>query len=788
MATAVLTLLVPPIVARHLSRPEFSAWMLILQLAAYAAVFNLGIQSATSRYVAFYLTRNDRESASDIVSTAFLVLVLMAVVAASLIVVTSFSIGYLFPALPASLVGTSTTCLLLVGITVALGLPAEAIAGSFTGIQRSELVALIQGSGRLVLAAVLIGIAMMGGTMTSMAVAFAAINAAILLAYCWTSHRLGIVNISWTRAHWHSLRQIWTYSGTLIVWMVAMFFINGFDTAIVGRVEFASTGIYSACFGPILLIAGLQQALFAPLLQLGAARSAQGASASLPSLLFRATRLSTLLLLSLSVPLLVFGRELVPWWLGPAYVVQALPIFVLLLVGNTIRLLATPYALLLLATMKHRRVLLGPIVEAGTNVAVAVAAGLRFGAVGVACGVVAGAIVGQLIVVRVNAPRTMEIIGNLRVLLWKGVAQPLCCALPAVAFAIATTTQLASGERIAIGVAAILSFAAPAWIFCVEADERSFVRSGFVSLVKHLLPDNTGRRRLAWLMLTLLRQPHRITHRLSAANLRLYRQFARHKAHCCICGATGSLFFGMPDAEVCRHLGNGLLRETLGCKSCGSTNRQRTLAHTLISTLQRDFLYSGSEIARLQPGPRRVDLWDTDAFSPVSARIRAATNLTLSKYLPELAFGVEVEPGVFNIDLQKISFESARFDVILSSDVMEHVRNDAAAHAEIFRCLRPGGVYIFTVPYLEDREQTVRLVDTSTAEDVFLEPPHYHGDPITGKILSYRIYGRDFVQRLREVGFDAIFVRTERPEEGIFFGDCFIAAKPANAAADTRRP
>jgi SAM-dependent methyltransferase len=297
-------------------------------------------------------------------------------------------------------------------------------------------------------------------------------------------------------------------------------------------------------------------------------------------------------------------------------------------------------------------------------------------------------------------------------------------------------------------------------------------------LLKRLLPECTKRRLVATLIMTLLTQPNRLRHRLNYWNICLYRQFARVKAHCCICGNTGALFFDMPDVDLRHHHGIRELRETLQCKSCGSTNRQRTLSHTLISVLQRQFACTGAALGQLARTAKKIEIWDTDAFSPISARVRSVANITLSKYLPELPFGVEVAPGVFNIDLQKINFESGRFDIILSSDIMEHVRDDRTAHAEIFRCLRPGGTYIFTVPYIEDRSRTVRLVDTSSAQDIFLVPPHYHGDPITGNILAYRIYGRDLIQQLESVGFEVRFLWIELSAEGIFSGDCFIATRP----------
>jgi SAM-dependent methyltransferase len=307
---------------------------------------------------------------------------------------------------------------------------------------------------------------------------------------------------------------------------------------------------------------------------------------------------------------------------------------------------------------------------------------------------------------------------------------------------------------------------------------RAATVSTIKPLLKRLLPERTKRRLAVTLLLTLITQPHRLRYRLNPQSIRDWRRFARTQAHCCICGSTGPLFFDMPDIELCRHHGIDVLRETLSCKSCGSTNRQRNLAHALISVLRRQFASEGTALDELTSRAGKVEIWDTDAFGPIGARVGSVANVTRSKYLPQLPFGVETEPGVYNIDLQHVSFPSNRFDVILTSDVMEHVRDDRRAHAEIFRCLRPGGAYLFTVPYAEDRARTLRLVDTSSAEDVFLEPPHYHGDPISGKILAYRIYGSDLLERLEEAGFEARFEKSELAAEGIFAGDCFIATKP----------
>ena len=45
-----------------------------------------------------------------------------------------------------------------------------------------------------------------------------------------------------------------------------------------------------------------------------------------------------------------------------------------------------------------------------------------------------------------------------------------------------------------------------------------------------------------------------------------------------------------------------------------------------------------------------------------------------------------------------LPLRSASFDAVIASDVLEHIADDAAAAREIGRVLRPGGVFIFSVP------------------------------------------------------------------------------------------
>lgn len=54
--------------------------------------------------------------------------------------------------------------------------------------------------------------------------------------------------------------------------------------------------------------------------------------------------------------------------------------------------------------------------------------------------------------------------------------------------------------------------------------------------------------------------------------------------------------------------------------------------------------------------------------------------------------------GVLRGDATKLPFASASFDVVITSEVLEHITDDTAAIAELVRVLRPGGVFAATVP------------------------------------------------------------------------------------------
>lgn len=95
-------------------------------------------------------------------------------------------------------------------------------------------------------------------------------------------------------------------------------------------------------------------------------------------------------------------------------------------------------------------------------------------------------------------------------------------------------------------------------------------------------------------------------------------------------------------------------------------------------------------------------------------------------------------------DICDLPFKDDTFDVILCNHVLEHIPNDTKAMQELFRVMKPGGWGIFQIPQDINRAKTFEdntITDKKERARVF------------GQYDHVRIYGRDYFDKLRSVGF-----------------------------------
>lgn len=95
-------------------------------------------------------------------------------------------------------------------------------------------------------------------------------------------------------------------------------------------------------------------------------------------------------------------------------------------------------------------------------------------------------------------------------------------------------------------------------------------------------------------------------------------------------------------------------------------------------------------------------------------------------------------------DICNLPFPDNAFDVILCNHVLEHIPNDTKAMHELYRIMKPGGWGIFQIPQDLKRENTFEddsITDKKERAQIF------------GQYDHVRIYGRDYFDKLRSIGF-----------------------------------
>lgn len=155
---------------------------------------------------------------------------------------------------------------------------------------------------------------------------------------------------------------------------------------------------------------------------------------------------------------------------------------------------------------------------------------------------------------------------------------------------------------------------------------------------------------------------------------------------------------------------------------------------------------------------------------------RSGARVTFTEFVEDVAPGT-VRDGVRIEDVQRLTFPDASFDVVTHTDVFEHVEDDAAGFRELRRVLAPGGLTVFSVP-LSPAAATFERVRRQAGVLRHLAPPEYHGDRLrgAGRVLSWRDYGGDIVQRLQRAGFAQARLVPAAPGELFGRGRAIVAA------------
>lgn len=147
---------------------------------------------------------------------------------------------------------------------------------------------------------------------------------------------------------------------------------------------------------------------------------------------------------------------------------------------------------------------------------------------------------------------------------------------------------------------------------------------------------------------------------------------------------------------------------------------------------------------------------ETDFFSQTAKVLHLAPEQAFLgrfkklKNLDYITADIESPLADVKADICNLPFENDSFDWIFCNHVLEHIEDDQKALSELFRVMKPNGKAILQVPLDTEREHTY--------EDFNIKEPAERAR-VFGQYDHVRIYGLDYLNRLKDAGFDASIMR-----------------------------
>lgn len=166
------------------------------------------------------------------------------------------------------------------------------------------------------------------------------------------------------------------------------------------------------------------------------------------------------------------------------------------------------------------------------------------------------------------------------------------------------------------------------------------------------------------------------------------------------------------------------LREDALCPSCNSLERHRLLC---------DFINNNKEIFRGKVNMLHV--------APEEFLQKKFQSLPSVNYI---SVDLNSQLAMLKADITDICFRDNYFSIIICNHVLEHIMDDRKAMSELYRVLAADGLACIMVPINKKFKSTYEDLNIESYEE--RAKSYGQGDHV-------RIYGMDFIERLRAVGF-----------------------------------
>lgn len=376
-----------PFVVRHLGSVGYGVWILAVSTVSYLNLLDLGLRSAVIRFVSKAQAKGENSQAASAIQAAlwFRLLIACGVAVASLIL--AAAVPHFFK-IPADLMVAAQITTLLCALGVAVTLVSGVFGAVLAAIHRFDLLSYITMGQTLTRAVGVLWILHNGRglvplacwELTVLTLVAIAITATAMITFPGSRVRPG-------RPDMGVLRNIWSYSFTTFIYIVAIQIITNTDNLVVGAFLSVGAVTFYAIGGSLtnyaLQVSGALSTTFTPM---ASGIEASGKFESLRKMLLWGTQATLALALPISVGLFFRGGTFIRLWMGPQYAVVSEQVVRILMLSLYWSVANGTAASIMMAIDKHKPQTQWAVFEAILNLVLSIFLVKRVGMYGVAWG------------------------------------------------------------------------------------------------------------------------------------------------------------------------------------------------------------------------------------------------------------------------------------------------------------------------------------------------------------------------------------------------------------------
>jgi O-antigen/teichoic acid export membrane protein len=382
-----ITFFLSPYVVHHLGTAAYGVWVLLVSLTGYLGLLDLGVRGAVTRYIAKFFSESKHEDASRIVSSAmgiFMCAGMVATIIAMLISVFALSHFRIAP----EYMGAARIVIPLAGATVASSLIGGVFGGVLAGVQRFDLLNIVEVTSSGVRALVIVAFLHQGYGIIALACiqfSFSLLNA--LVYFCLRMKLYPQLRLSWGYIGREHLGLIFSFSVYSFLLQIFASLILYSDAVVIAVYLPVAMVTYFAIAGNLItyaraVVGGISQTMT----PLASSLEANGDLNSVRKVLLDGARYGTALLLPICITFMLRGKTFIDLWMGTQYgTLSGHVLWVLALTGIFSAAITIAWGVIM-GLNRHKALVPISLIEAFCNLTLSIVLVKKMGIVGVAWG------------------------------------------------------------------------------------------------------------------------------------------------------------------------------------------------------------------------------------------------------------------------------------------------------------------------------------------------------------------------------------------------------------------